>query len=53
SPNRFSDVVNDADRLLNNSGTDDNSSPKLLETLDLIRRQTQSQQTIHKTIHKL
>ncbi|CAH8292068.1 unnamed protein product, partial [Schistosoma intercalatum] len=48
SPNRFSDVVNDADRLLNNSGTDDNSSPKTPRNFGSDKKQTQSQQQFTK-----
>ncbi|VDP63117.1 unnamed protein product, partial [Schistosoma mattheei] len=48
SPNRSSDVVNDADRLPNNSGTDDNSSPKTPRNFGSDKKQIQSQQQFTK-----
>ncbi|CAI2722579.1 unnamed protein product [Schistosoma spindalis] len=49
SPNRFSEItVNDADRLPNNSGTDDNSSPKTPRNFGSDKKQIQSQQQFTK-----
>ncbi|CAH8496117.1 unnamed protein product [Schistosoma rodhaini] len=48
SANRSYEIVNDADRLLNNSGTDDNSSPKTPTNFGSDKKQTQSQQQLTK-----